>query len=115
MKVKKTGIILMLFLQLSCKDDCNITSPTAWLDSMINIGSDSNGKYISVYSYQYNGKVVYLINYEVKCCDIFTSQLFDDKGNSLCFPYGGVTGQGDNKCEEFDKGKSNEKRYWVRV
>lgn len=111
--MKKLAIIFLLLSFSACKDnqdDC--PTPANWLDAMINIGSDSHGKFTSVYSYKYKGNTVYLINYEVKCCDFFTSQLFDSKGNSLCFPYGGITGNGDKKCEDFDLNKTNEKLYW---
>lgn len=100
----------MLFF-ISCKKE-DVKSTTEWLDKMVSGGVDKYGKIISVYSYTYNRKTVYLVNYEVKCCDNFTSQLFDNQGNSLCFPYGGISGQGDKKCEDFDLEKSNEKLYW---
>jgi hypothetical protein len=109
--MKIITLLLHLLLFISCKKD-TVNSATAWLDKKIELGTDTNGKIISVYSYQYDQKTVYLVNYEVKCCDNFTSQLFDNQGNSLCFPYGGVGGVGDKKCESFDLEKTNEKLYW---
>jgi hypothetical protein len=111
--MKRIAFILTLAFCLSCNDESiNCDPQTAWVDKMIRIGGDDTGKYISVYSYQYKGKTVFLFKYELKCCDFFTAQLFDNKGNSLCFPYGGITGQGDKKCEDFDLTKKNEALYW---
>jgi hypothetical protein len=109
--MKIIALVLSLLLLISCKKEA-VKSATDWLDKKIELKTDKYGKIISVYSYQYNQNTVYLVNYEVKCCDNFTSQLFDSQGNSLCFPYGGITGQGDKKCESFDLNKTNEKLYW---
>lgn len=108
---KNIHLIIVLLFFISCKKD-DVNSTTEWLDKMIASNNDKNGKIISVYSYLYNQKTVYLVNYEVKCCDNFTAQLFDSQGNGLCFPYGGVGGNGDKKCEDFNLEKTNEKLYW---
>ncbi len=110
--MKKLLVIsIFLIVSFSCKKD-KVDKTTDWLEQLISQGSDKTGKFKSVYSYKFNGKTVYLLNYEVKCCDNFTSQLFDSEGNSICFPYGGITGHGDKKCEDFDISKSDEKLYW---
>jgi hypothetical protein len=106
--------ILLISFVMACKKDVPIVKTVEWLDTLIAKGSDSNGKIISVYTYNFKNAKVYLVNYEIHCCDYFTSQLFSENGNSLCYPYGGVGGKGDQKCLEFDLGKSNEKLYWVK-
>ncbi len=115
--MKKAAVLFFLLINISCKKEevyCNCADPVKWIETLIKQGDDSNGTFESVYSYQYKSKKVYLFNYEAKCCDFFTAQLFDEKGTSLCFPYGGISGKGDLKCEDFDTTKSAEKLYWKK-
>ncbi len=63
----------------------------------------------SIFSYSYNGKTVYFII--APCCDI-PSQLFDDAGNLICHPDGGITGKGDGKCSDFFQTRTDEKLIW---
>jgi hypothetical protein len=109
--------VLLLLVSWSCKKEdvlCDCGSPVSWVEDLIKKGSDDNGTFSSVYTYQFNDKKVFLLNYEAKCCDFYSSQLFDEKGKSLCYPYGGISGKGDLKCQDFDTGKSAEKLYWKK-
>ncbi len=63
----------------------------------------------SIFSYSYNGKTVYYIT--APCCDI-PSQLFDEGGNLICHPDGGITGKGDGKCTDFFQTRTDEKLAW---
>ena len=63
----------------------------------------------SIYSYSYNGKTVYFLI--APCCDI-PSQLFDEAGNIICHPDGGITGKGDGKCNDFFQVRTDEKLVW---
>ena len=64
---------------------------------------------IKIYSYQYGGKkVFYVTSY---CCDMW-SILYDENCNILCHPDGGFVGNGDGKCSDFFKKRTNEKLIW---
>ena len=59
--------------------------------------------------YLYHGQVVYFL--PQRCCDI-PSVLWDAEGTVLCSPDGGITGEGDGKCPDFHKEKSDEVIIW---
>ena len=111
--MKKITFVFFLLIIFSCKNDEKI-EPLGWITTKIAEGGDDNGQYASIYSYIYNNKTVYLFNYVERCCDFFSAQLFDENGISLCYPYGGISGQGNLKCQDFDANKSNEKIYWKK-
>jgi hypothetical protein len=46
---------------------------------------------------QYLGKVAFLVT--SPCCDLF-NYLYDQNGQVICAPTGGIAGQGDGRCEE---------------
>lgn len=62
-----------------------------------------------VYSYTYNGQTVYY--FPAHCCDI-PGEVLDEKGNHICSPDGGITGNGDGKCTDFFTARTNEKLIW---
>lgn len=47
---------------------------------------------------KYKGQIVYYL--PPRCCDI-PSVLYDENGNFICSPDGGMTGGGDEKCVDF--------------
>jgi len=59
--------------------------------------------------YIYNDKHVYL--FSSNCCDQFNI-LYDDSCNSICAPSGGITGHGDQKCNDFFKAARYVKLVW---
>lgn len=63
----------------------------------------------AIYRYEYGGQVVYFL--PQRCCDI-ASQLFDEGGNVICCPDGGITGKGDGRCPEFKDKRQNEVLVW---
>jgi len=64
---------------------------------------------IRILSYNYRGQQVYYQS--APCCDQY-STVYDSRGRVVCNPDGGITGQGDGKCPDFDKNKTNEKLVW---
>lgn len=46
----------------------------------------------------YKNQTVYYL--PARCCDI-PSVVYDDKGQAICSPGGGLTGKGDGKCADF--------------
>jgi hypothetical protein len=64
---------------------------------------------VTITQYDYKGKKVYYIS--SYCCD-FPSQLYDEEGNLICEPDGGITGRGDGKCTDFFTERKNELLIW---
>lgn len=53
---------------------------------------------IEIYRATYKGAIVYyIIPY---CCDIM-GELYDENGNLICYPDGGISGSGDGQCPDF--------------
>ena len=63
----------------------------------------------SIVRYKFEGKTVFYI--PPICCDI-PSQLFSEDGKLLCYPDGGFTGRGDERCPTFHKLKREEQLIW---
>ena len=57
----------------------------------------------------YKDKIVYY--YPPVCCDQY-SELYDEAGNYLCAPDGGMTGDGDGKCSDFYDLKADCEVIW---
>jgi|GEM_PF-653739 len=83
----------------------------AWLqkvvDELKNAPVENPGA--SVYMYQYKGQTVYYV--PPMCCDIW-STLYNDKGNVIAHPDGGLTGKGDGRAQDFLKERTGEKLVW---
>ena len=58
---------------------------------------------------EYKGKTVYYL--PPRCCDI-PSILYDEKGDEICAPDGGLTGRGDGKCSDFAQQRRNCSVIW---
>ncbi len=71
--------------------------------------SGSFGAAHEIWRYRFYGETVYYV--PPKCCDI-PSVLFDEKGEVLCSPDGGLTGSGDGKCPDFFDKRRNGKLVW---
>jgi hypothetical protein len=89
-----------------------VTTPRPeWIDALI-------AKYESepianpqreIFRYKFEGKIVYYV--PPICCDI-PSQLFSEEGKLICYPDGGFTGRGDDRCPTFHKLKREEQLVW---
>ena len=64
---------------------------------------------IEIHQYSYNGKLVYLAS--APCCDMYAT-LYDENCNIICYPSGGITGEGDGRCKDFFETRSDEKLIW---
>ncbi|WP_347157639.1 DUF6970 domain-containing protein [Pontibacter chitinilyticus] len=62
-----------------------------------------------IYRYTYNNQQVYYLT--SRCCDI-PSKVYDEQGNVLCEPDGGITGKGDGRCPDFAEQRKNETLIW---
>jgi hypothetical protein len=63
----------------------------------------------SVYRYEYKGQTVYYV--PPMCCDIW-STLYDDEGNIIARPDGGLTGTGDGRTQDFLQERTGEEVVW---
>ncbi|MEI9946958.1 MAG: hypothetical protein WDN26_22400 [Chitinophagaceae bacterium] len=59
--------------------------------------------------YIYNKKHVYL--FSSNCCDQFNIA-YDENCNAICAPSGGIAGQGDRKCADFNKEAKYVRLVW---
>jgi hypothetical protein len=103
-------LIICLIAFSACKAQRTTSLPQFVTNKIAEIKSHPRtnpGK--SIWQYEYKGKIVYFI--PLVCCDI-PSYLYDEKGNLICYPDGGFTGQGDGKCADFIKTKTNGKLIW---
>lgn len=62
-----------------------------------------------IFRYKFDGKIVYYV--PPICCDI-PSQLFNEEGQLMCYPDGGFTGRGDDRCPTFHRLKRAEQLVW---
>lgn len=62
-----------------------------------------------IYRSEYKSEIVYFI--PQSCCDRF-SELYSASGELLCHPDGGITGNGDGRCSDFDINPENMKEVW---
>lgn len=103
--------IILIFISLSgCKPYTQSDNPN-WVDDMIKqFKSDPVGNPpLSIWRYEYNGQVVYFV--PAHCCDI-PGYLYDEDGNVLCNPDGGIKGVGDGRCTDFFTQRTNEQLIW---
>jgi hypothetical protein len=63
-----------------------------------------------VLSYRYREQTVYYV--PPSCCDQ-PSTLYDQSGEVVCAPDGGLTGRGDGRCEDFSRLRSDEALVWA--
>ena len=96
--MKKTLGIVMLLLTLIFVS-CTYNEHSSIPKRIKNLISEKEEKCLKcVYKYYYQNKDVYV--FEFSCGDI-PVVVYDEKGNMLCVPYGGVTGKGDGECSCF--------------
>jgi Domain of unknown function (DUF6970) len=65
----------------------------------------------AIWKYSYRGADVFYVPLSVVCCDRF-SELYDQAGNLICAPDGGITGAGDGNCPDFVPQPSVGVRIW---
>lgn len=60
-------------------------------------------------SYEYRGSRVYFV--PADCCDKLSS-LYDEDGNVICSPDGGIGGAGDGRCPDFFDVRKDGELVW---
>jgi hypothetical protein len=90
---------------------CGVNEIPAWLQELIGDISSQPAwnPPARITRYEYNGAMVYYVPQD--CCDQF-NLLYDENGNVLCSPDGGITGQGDGRCPDFFSVSKSETLIW---
>ncbi|MBA4304091.1 MAG: hypothetical protein C0424_07685 [Sphingobacteriaceae bacterium] len=102
----RTGLLFLLLLT-----SCSVSKPVipVWLHQKLLQAERNPNSYLEVWQYDYrNERVYYFIP---ACCDRFT-ELFNAQGKLVCYPAGGITGQGDGRCRKFLTGRKNGELIW---
>jgi len=63
----------------------------------------------SIWQFEYKGETVYYI--PPYCCD-FYGTVYNSSCQIICHPDGGITGQGDGRCKDFESEAKNKKLIW---
>lgn len=90
---------------------CGVSKPVipAWLHQKLQKAEGTENSYLEVWSYDYRKQRVYY--FIPACCDRFT-ELYDANGRLVCYPAGGITGRGDERCLKFLEGRKNGELIW---
>lgn len=105
---KILGISLVTgILALSCST--NRVYLPRWLHDKILKAERSTDSYTEIWAYRYKKQTVYL--FLPSCCDKF-SELYNEKGELICLPSGGITGKGDGRCNDFFKKRKDGHLLW---
>jgi hypothetical protein len=88
-----------------------ITPRPEWLNALITQYESERiaNPQREILRYKFDGKIVYYV--PPICCDI-PSKLFTEDGKLMCYPDGGFTGRGDDRCPTFHKLKREEQLIW---
>lgn len=116
MKSKIVLVIFLLFVanftSMALKNQKIKNSHQPWLEALIAKGSYGKSPISEIKSYIYNDKLVYLISYDSGCCDQYSAVLKNQNGETICHPFGGISGKGDMQCTDFIRAKIDEKMIW---
>jgi hypothetical protein len=87
-------------------------SVASWLQSKIDQfeASPPENPPVQIYRCRYDNQNVYYIT--PYCCDVY-GELYDSAGNLLCYPDGGLTGNGDGRCPAFFQSRSDVALVWA--
>lgn len=92
---------------------CADQPPTsaAWLDRLV--GDFKRAPVANpphrILRFRYRGQSVYYV--PPSCCDQ-PGALYDEAGEFLCAPDGGMTGRGDGRCADFHEQRTDESMFW---
>ncbi len=107
---------LVSSLFFSCcaqKNSAEINKTPDWLQKQIENyeAADARNSPGQIQSFQYKDDIVYFV-FSPICCDQY-STLYDDAGDKICHPDGGITGKGDGKCADFFEQRTDMKVIWL--
>jgi uncharacterized protein DUF6970 len=110
MKPLRLTLAIMLALVAGCARPTQSENPE-WVDQLITqfqrepVGNPPQ----SIWRYEFDGQVVYYV--PAQCCDMF-SALYDEDGQVVCAPDGGIDGRGDQRCPDFRSQRTDETLIW---
>jgi hypothetical protein len=110
MKTRLFVLFSLYFFIIGCSQSTSPDNPD-WVEDLIAqykneaLGNPPQ----SIWRYNYKNQMVYYV--PPQCCDQF-SILYDDKGNELGAPDGGITGNGDGRFTDFFTARTDEKLIW---
>ena len=102
------GIVLMAVVGCAPTVGEDLPSFVVQRIELLKVAPKSNPP-ASIWRHKYKGRVVYYV--PPSCCDV-PSELYDDDGNLICGPDGGLTGKGDGKCPDFFEQRTEGLRIW---
>ena len=116
--MKKITLVTVLFFMAGTVSNCQKNTSESnqnldWINKIIKNERIENSPVTDIKSFIYKEKLVFLVNYDAGCCDHFSATLFDEKGNNLGHPFGGISGKGDMKLSDLLKESKEEKMIWV--
>jgi len=101
--MKKTAVLFLLFLALSCKTNKlkkqNDFNQIAWLTNLKNVFKDDTSRKHQIIHYKYNEKDAFLVNDCYQCSDGLI-RVYDIDKNIIC-EFGGIIGK--NTCPNFEQ------------
>lgn len=110
------GIIILIFASyyIFIKGQSQNYSPTnntSWVNDLIKKEENNSvaNPPSSLTKCIYKNQTVYYL--PPRCCDI-PGVLYNDMGNVICYPDGGITGRGDGKCEDYFKKRTGCTIVW---
>jgi len=83
-----------------------------WLNQRIEVLANLPNRramLVRVYRYRFDGETVY---FETPPSPDQYSTLYNQRGQVLCHPDGGLTGRGDGRCGSFQKRRTDEALVW---
>jgi hypothetical protein len=89
-----------------CLRDATITPE--WLLQIMNDYSQLSDTKAAIYSYQYKGKCVFMVNDCVDCADNLL-KVYNFEGTVIC-EFGGIIGL--NSCPDFQENAKHKERIW---
>lgn len=110
MKTRLFILLTFCFSFVGCSQSISPENPE-WVENLIvQFKKEPEGNPPqSIWRYNYKGKIVYYV--PPQCCDQF-STLYDENGNELGAPDGGMTGNGDGRFPDFFTVRTDEKLIW---
>lgn len=105
------GLIIFCGCQLKTTSETNTNSELSWVQDFI---SEKSAKSVenppaSISKCAYQEETVYYV--PAPCCDQYAT-LYDAEKEVVCYPSGGLTGQGDGRCRDFNADKADCQEIW---
>jgi hypothetical protein len=108
----KKRLLPALLILISCNSATKPTNePPQWLNKIeVAFASEPvTNPPREIWEYSYDSALVYYT--PPVCCDQF-GILYNNSGDTMCFPDGGIHGTGDGRCPDFILNRTGGKLLW---